>query len=307
MASIGEQLRQAREAQGLSVSDIEKATHIRHTFVEALEEDRFQDLPDPAYVRGFIRNYARVVGLDPEPLVASFAQTAGSRSLQVPEMLDEPLVGHTHHGARSAVIGIVIGLLIIAVAWGAYNYYYLHRAPWSVDWPGVSRDVSASATPTTVPSVASPTKTPLPTATPAPLTPTVAPAHSSAPTGTPEPTGFATFVTTSASSTPALTPPAASTTSTVPPSEGLPVAEGLTVKLTASDYTWLSVTVDEEKAFVGYMNAGEERSFVGQQAIELIIGNAAAIGIEVNGQAVSPLGGKGQVATVRYTPETLRR
>ncbi len=70
MNHIGSQLRQAREARGLSLEQIQKATRIKRAFLEAIEADRFEDLPGPVQARGFVRSYANHVGLDPETLLA---------------------------------------------------------------------------------------------------------------------------------------------------------------------------------------------------------------------------------------------
>ncbi len=68
----GQLLRAARQERGLSLEDAERETRIRREFLEALEADDYQRLPPPVYVRGFIRTYARWLGLDPEQVVSLF-------------------------------------------------------------------------------------------------------------------------------------------------------------------------------------------------------------------------------------------
>jgi len=316
LANIGEQLRQAREEKGLSIQDIEKATHIRHAFVLALEENRFEDLPDPTYVRGFIRNYARLVGLDAEPLVETLARSTGTPDLVVPTVIAEPLWAHAGQRLRRLIIGLFLALLIAATAWLSYQYFYLQRIPWPLSQFDFAVARLATATPTVAAQpVVAPTETPLPTATPLP--PTATPTETPSPTVALSPTAPTTRTPTVAQTgtptvpgpTPADAeglPTADDLTPTVAPVEGLPAGEGFTVKIVASDYTWLSVQVDDdEEAFVGYLDAGDERSWTGARLIALTIGNAAAASVEVNGVEVGVLGGAGQVANVRYTPETL--
>lgn len=67
---IGEQLRQAREAEGLTLEEVEKGTRIRVKFLRAMEAGDLDAMPTPAQVRGFLRNYARYVGLDPAEVIA---------------------------------------------------------------------------------------------------------------------------------------------------------------------------------------------------------------------------------------------
>lgn len=70
MTSIGQQLRAAREARGISLDDIALSTRINRTFLDELERDVTPKLP-PTYVHAFIKAFAREVGLDPEKLFAS--------------------------------------------------------------------------------------------------------------------------------------------------------------------------------------------------------------------------------------------
>lgn len=72
MSSIGEQLRAAREAKGLSISDIEKTTKIQSRYLEAIENNDFDKLPGDFYTRAFIRQYAQIVGLDGKELLSEY-------------------------------------------------------------------------------------------------------------------------------------------------------------------------------------------------------------------------------------------
>jgi cytoskeleton protein RodZ len=65
-------LRRAREQRGLSVQDIAKRTRIADRFITAIEEARLEQLPAPVFAIGYVRNYARAVGLDPGDAVERF-------------------------------------------------------------------------------------------------------------------------------------------------------------------------------------------------------------------------------------------
>jgi cytoskeleton protein RodZ len=69
MGELGEKLRGERERKGIGIDEIEAETRIRAKFLLALEEERFDVLPGPAYVRAFVRDYAEQLGLDPQELV----------------------------------------------------------------------------------------------------------------------------------------------------------------------------------------------------------------------------------------------
>jgi transcriptional regulator with XRE-family HTH domain len=72
MATLGERLRQARERAGLSVDDVSARTKIQGSLLAAIERDDFDRVPGGLFVRGFLRAYAREVGLDPEALVNDY-------------------------------------------------------------------------------------------------------------------------------------------------------------------------------------------------------------------------------------------
>jgi len=69
MENIGEQLSRTRHAQGLSIAEAAARLRIRTKFVEALENEQWQNVGEFVYVRGFLKNYADLLGLDPAPLL----------------------------------------------------------------------------------------------------------------------------------------------------------------------------------------------------------------------------------------------
>lgn len=87
--TIGETLRKAREAHGLSIEDVKNATLMMTRQIEELENDDFSSFAAPVYGKGFIRLYARTVGLDPDPLVAEYLALTARRA---DPSRDQPLV-----------------------------------------------------------------------------------------------------------------------------------------------------------------------------------------------------------------------
>ncbi len=83
----GDVLRQSRTERGITLSDVEQDIRINRTYIEALENARFDALPAPVYARGFMRSYARYLGLDPDEAVR-----AVPRDLPRPTELD-PMPG----------------------------------------------------------------------------------------------------------------------------------------------------------------------------------------------------------------------
>src|SRR5579862_8733037 len=72
MPALGDRFRSAREARGLSLSDVSEQIRIRSIYLAAIEEENWSAIGAPVYVRGFLRTYARFLGLDPEEVVAAF-------------------------------------------------------------------------------------------------------------------------------------------------------------------------------------------------------------------------------------------
>ncbi len=73
LPSIGSRLRSAREAQGLTVEDAAGRLRLMHRQIDAMEREDFDSLGQAVFARGFVRNYARLLGLDPESLLADMA------------------------------------------------------------------------------------------------------------------------------------------------------------------------------------------------------------------------------------------
>lgn len=72
MCELGERLRRAREERGLSLKEAASRLALKVQVLEALESCRFDRLPEPPLVRGYLRRYALLLGLDPEPLLALY-------------------------------------------------------------------------------------------------------------------------------------------------------------------------------------------------------------------------------------------
>lgn len=71
MTGLGRRLREAREARGLSIEQVERDTRIGRHYIEALEAEDFAAFPADVYARGFLRSYASYLGLDPAEAVAA--------------------------------------------------------------------------------------------------------------------------------------------------------------------------------------------------------------------------------------------
>ncbi len=72
MDELGHILREARETQGLTLAEAQEETRINQKYLAALEDGEYDQLPTPVHVRGFLKNYARFLGLDSQPLLERY-------------------------------------------------------------------------------------------------------------------------------------------------------------------------------------------------------------------------------------------
>jgi cytoskeletal protein RodZ len=115
MSALGDEFRSAREARGLTLSDVAEQIHIRSVYLNAIENEDWQSIGAPVYVRGFIRTYARFLALESEAAVAQFNQTI---PVERPAHANLPMQDERERSGPSpwALIGVVIALALSAFA-----------------------------------------------------------------------------------------------------------------------------------------------------------------------------------------------
>lgn len=86
MPSFGEKLRQEREKRGIGLSEVASATNVGRHLLEALEANDFQKLPGGPFNKGFVRAYARHIGIDPEAAVASYTKEERGMGMSTPDV-----------------------------------------------------------------------------------------------------------------------------------------------------------------------------------------------------------------------------
>ncbi|MHB8147668.1 MAG: helix-turn-helix domain-containing protein, partial [Vulcanimicrobiaceae bacterium] len=92
MPALGERFRAAREARGLSLSDVSEQIRIRSVYLAAIEDENWSAIGAPVYIRGFLKTYARFLGLDAGEVVASFSEQGSEpQTHDVPDKQGYPL------------------------------------------------------------------------------------------------------------------------------------------------------------------------------------------------------------------------
>jgi cytoskeletal protein RodZ len=131
---LGEVLRAAREAKGVDLVRVERETKIRERYLAALEGGDYRDLPGAVYTRGFLRNYAAYLGLDPEYLIDLY-RLETTTSAERPSMPGPPKPLAIRR-SRSFVItpGAVFAAILTVlvggfIAWLGYQFVNFARTP----------------------------------------------------------------------------------------------------------------------------------------------------------------------------------
>lgn len=123
MDSVGEKLAAERRRQGKTLAEVEAATKVMGRMLDAIEHDRYAELPSPVYVKGYIQAYARFLGMDEGPLIEQYKHDA-----EVTDAVDRITVPHDavveHRDALHAVpfktwlIALAAVLLVALALWG---------------------------------------------------------------------------------------------------------------------------------------------------------------------------------------------
>ena len=109
MESIGKYLRKRREGRAMSVEEIARATRIPIPSLERLESDRFDDLPGEVFVRGFLRSYARAVGLPVDDVMARY-----SASRRVTQVTPIPVMSPIQKASKKR-FGVAVAFVVLLV------------------------------------------------------------------------------------------------------------------------------------------------------------------------------------------------
>ncbi|MGL1832433.1 RodZ domain-containing protein [Rhodocyclaceae bacterium SMB388] len=119
--TVGRLLRRAREARGESLSDVAHALKLSQRQIEAMELERFDLLPGPAFVRGFVRNYARYVGMDADRLLDHLHGGEPTQAVRLSPVTnatgDMPNGGRERKLMKPAMFVVSVLLFVLLTGW----------------------------------------------------------------------------------------------------------------------------------------------------------------------------------------------
>src|SRR3954447_18958215 len=256
LASFGDELRREREIRGISLKEIADATKISKRFLDAIERNDHKTLPAPVFTRGFVREYARYLGLNADEMVNRYnfaavgddriEQSAHLNRLTTPQEPPLPRKKAAPKGIPPPYARVdrnVYILIIIVVALAGVSYWALkHRRETRANEERIAAETKAAAVPVAPPPVA---------------------------------------------------PVQTASTSTQPPAA---VPAKLILSLEVTQTSWITLEADGERMINDRLRRGFHRTVEAKDAFRFkTIGNAAGITLTLNDVPVPSLGDDGQV------------
>lgn len=253
--SVGTILREARIAQGLSVADVAASIKFAPRQVEALEADDFSHLPELAFVRGFVRSYARLLHIDETPLLNELPLAHQKLSSFQEDLADVPFSA-TQSTRRINIVWIAVALGLAAVL--AFAVWQTQEKPvpqaaLPISVPAELVAVSAVAAVSEVVAASPVVAEPAPVPVPAPM-------------------------------------PAAVVKAASAPVVAAPVAVKLTqgpIHLVFEDESWVDIKDKFGKTVFKQVNPPKTEQWVtGRPPFSLVIGNASGVRLYYEGEEV---------------------
>jgi cytoskeleton protein RodZ len=277
--TFGMRLKQEREQRGITLDQISQSTKIGTRFLQALEQDHFEQLPGGIFNKGFVRAYARFVGIDEEQAVADYLSATGANQPSTESGDKPPAIELPTQPERNRAAGVPWGilatlLLIIAFSFAVWGFY--------------SRIATTRNQP---PAQPAPMQTPTPAeASPAPqrtqvateVKPSVPPRASPA-------------------SAPRTTSPVNQPTTNTPSSTAEPaVPRDIVLQIRAREDAWVSINVDGEVTTQETLPALSQKTIRAREQIIIKAGNIGALDFEFKGKPLPVQGKPGEVKTLAF-------
>jgi cytoskeleton protein RodZ len=270
VGAFGVRMKQERERRGVTLDEISLGTKISTRFLRAIEDEHFEQLPGGIFNKGFIRAYARHLGMDEEQIVADYLAATGATATKKPEANDavaQPLPEKSR-GAANLPWGLfVVGLLILALGFSVFGFYSREKLAKSRNLTLVKAAPTAPGKQTAAPP-AGVSHAPVPAQTENVTVTSQEPAQRFGANATP-PGAFA-------------------------------------VSLKTTDECWVAITADGKEVFQDTLLEGAQKTITAGKEIVIKAGNVGALDFEFNGEALPAQGEDGEVKTLVFDAHGLR-
>lgn len=299
-SGCGNVLKAARESQGLSIHEVSSHLRLGPKQIQAIEQDDFDKLPQPSIVRGFIRNYAKLLNIDVTPVLEAYQRIVPStaplplsvRSNASPSVIDKP--------ARTIRPQRILTFFIFLILAAILAYFYInHIKPQALKNASLALDVDeiSETTGQEIP-IPAPATEPAPTqpaTTDIPATPATTDATPIAPAAEPVAGTGAETVPAPAENTVATSAGTDSTIVSTPTPAVSNVVESTTLKASDPQKTNLTFRVTEDswvriedmqgkKILSEVLPAGSEHNVVAEKPVNVIVGHAQGTQLMIDNQ-----------------------
>lgn len=293
MASFGEKLKREREKKKITLDEVALSTKIGTRMLQALEEEKFDLLPGGVFNKGFVRAYARFLGIDEAEAIADYNQASGAIAPPpVPDDIELRAIAEKkekerrgHRAAQLPWSWVAFLLLMVALALAVWGFYSRERTrDEKADHPQTAPPAAVESKPLPV-AAATPEQIPSQTA---PTPSTKPPVTSAAPESPPTPE-------------PRLRQPAVDSQAT-PPRSG-----AFVVLVRAREESWVSIVADGQTTFQDILAAGSEKEVRAQRTIVVRAGNIGGLDISFNGNRLPLQGDFGEAKTLTFDSSGLEQ
>jgi cytoskeleton protein RodZ len=291
LGSFGQRMQREREMRGITLEEIAESTKISSRALRALEEEKFDKLPGGIFNKGFVRAYARYLGIDEEQAVADFVAVAGEPQQPLPDPVEPRRSEGIADRADSHPQWLALALLLLLVAG-------LIVAGWKLG-PVAARQIAGIISRRS-PAKPQPSPAPRP-ASPPPSIPASAEDHPPSPPAAPERKPVAKAVTGAASARESALGQAQDETPAPAP------AQEFVVQIRATKDAWVQIVADGTLITEGMLIPPAEKRIHAQKEVVIKTGNAAGVEVSFNGQLLPSLGDENQVATVTFNAGGVQR
>jgi cytoskeleton protein RodZ len=283
LPSFGEKLKQEREKRKITLEQISVTTKIGTRMLQALEEDKFNQLPGGIFNKGFVRAYSRAVGLDEDQTVADYLAASGDLPAVPTEIAprEDNIRDNARENARENAERVsrieAANASTRQLPWGLFAAVLLVIALALSLWSHRRQETARK------------------TFRPAPTTTAEKQGASSLAAGQIS-TGDM-----GSGSANSEAPPTAPTVAqgSVP---AAPAADEITVVIQTREESWVSATVDGKTSPSETLDPESERIFRGHREIVIKIGNAGGVDVRFNGKKIDVAAESGEVKTIAFGP-----
>jgi cytoskeleton protein RodZ len=308
VASFGDHLRQAREERNMTLQEIAATTKIGSRSLQALEDERFDLLPGGIFNKGFVRAYARCVGLNEDKTVAEYL---AATKVPVPETDMQALASQVSAAGEVAnepwpvSAASLMGILAVIVALGLGALWLKEHRKEVLEQAAVEHRAVSQVASTAAPALP-------PQAQAAPVEAAASTAADAAKPGASsmvQGSGEATKPMAGAATPPVAAAPAVKErTAQVASGQG---TEPVEISISATKRAWISVQSDGKTVETLTLDPDKpelrSRSYKAREKLMLTVGNPAGLTVTYNGKPAGSLGAAGQRATITFTPRGIEK